>query len=241
MDKYQKAAINWQTNFYIMYVSVKSQKVMEAIFDEKEDTATINQEEDITSCKYNLVIFDFPAIYKCYAYKNEKWSEITKTEFKRFQSYQIETDFKDRIEKIKLCFMHNIADDYIIDLKYKEADAKAYHEKLMVEAKEKLLKNASVKHSTGLDLVNIYFQPCSQEYDRTEISLYINDQIIAKYNVDAEIFFKSINGLAFGVYEYIVTQYDKNNKILIRTDKIMFKISGGNTDRRRGRKGLVAF
>ncbi len=86
----------------------------------------------------------------------------------------------------------------------------------------------NVSHSTGNDLVNIYFQPCCDEYERTEITLYKDNQMLTKYKVDDGVFFKSISGLAYGNYEYIVKQFGKNDKLLLETGKIRFSISRPN-------------
>ena len=90
--------------------------------------------------------------------------------------------------------------------------------------KEALLAAAAIKCSTGADLVNIYFQPCNNDYARTEIVLYRDDQMLAKYKVDEECFFKAITGLAYGTYKFILKQYDKDNNIILESDKIAFTI-----------------
>ena len=96
------------------------------------------------------------------------------------------------------------------------------------ERKDNLLKTANIKVSTGADLVNIYFQPCCDSYARTEITLYKDNMMLAKYKVDEETFFKSIGGLAFGKYEFILKQLDKDNNIILETQKIAFSISAPN-------------
>ena len=106
-----------------------------------------------------------------------------------------------------------------------------------------MLKTADIKVSTGADLVNIYFQPCCNKYDYTEIQLYIPKDfvtvggpygpvqkpstwsMIKKCKVDTEEFFKSINGLAHGKYSFILKQYDKNSNLLLETEHIEFSIS----------------
>ena len=51
---------------------------------------------------------------------------------------------------------------------------------------------------------------------------------LGKYKVEEEFFFKSINGLAYGTYEFILKQYDKNEQLLLETNKISFSISKPN-------------
>ena len=45
-----------------------------------------------------------------------------------------------------------------------------------------------------------------------------------KATVENGIFFKSITGLAYGRYAYVVKQFDKENNLLIETDHIEFYI-----------------
>ena len=114
------------------------------------------------------------------------------------------------------------------------------------EYKDNLLKTADIKVSTGADLVNIYFQPCCDKYEYTEIQLYIPKEfvtvgesygpvqnpstwsMIKKTKVDPEEFYKSINGLANGKYSFILKQYDKDNAIILETGYIEFTISTPN-------------
>ena len=93
---------------------------------------------------------------------------------------EIIIDFNDRIDAIRLKFIKNIADDLEIGIAYKEADKQAYNEMQAVLQKENTLKRAAIKHSTGESLVNIYFQPCADNYDHTEISLFIPEKTEVK-------------------------------------------------------------
>lgn len=133
-----------------------------------------------------------------------------------------------------------------LTIAYKEADKQAYFERQEVLRKENMLKHAAIKHSTGENLVNIYFQACSENYDHTEISLFIPDKtevirvgsphgpvnqenvlswtLIMKATIENGIFFKSIPGLAYGRYAYLVKQFDKANNLLIETDYMEFYI-----------------
>ena len=52
--------------------------------------------------------------------------------------------------------------------------------------------------------------------------------MLAKYKVDEGTFFKSISGLAYGTYEYVVKQYGKSDKLLLETAKIKFTINTPN-------------
>ena len=55
--------------------------------------------------------------------------------------------------------------------------------------------------------------------------LYKENMLLAKYNADEETFFKSISGLAYGKYEFILKQFDDKGNIILETDKIAFSIN----------------
>ena len=60
------------------------------------------------------------------------------------------------------------------------------------------------------------------------IDLYVgeknNGQLMAKYKITDEIFFKSIDGLAYGRYYFQLLQFDKDNNQIAATDYIDFEI-----------------
>ena len=172
-----------------------------------------------------------------FVFKNNIWEEIIPQSidakhsfgstfgFDDPQAYIVLIDFNNKeISKLKIVFRNNLADDYTIELRYKEADRQAYYAQKEQERKDALLAAAAIKCSTGADLVNIYFQPCNNDYVRTEIILYRDEQMLAKYKVDEECFFKAITGLAYGTYKFILKQYDKDNNVILESDPASFKI-----------------
>lgn len=206
-------------------------------FDKDNDTFTITQDDDINLVEYSLIIWEkIDFIENVYIWKNKQWEKVANTEIEltnstgkeSFPCYRIDVDFRNRIDKLRFTFKGELADDYILKLQYVEADKEAYYAEQAKTARENLIKTAAIKHSTGNDLVNIYFQPCCDEYQRTEISLYHDGQMLAKYKVEDGAYFKSIGGLAYGTYEYIVKQFGKNDKLLLETEKIKFSISRPN-------------
>ena len=250
MNKYQEYLLkgNLSSNFLFYGCCLIGQfnnaKKFYGKFDKDNDTFTITQDDDINLVEYSLIIrkeIDF--IENVYVWKNERWGNVTSTEIEltnfrgkvSLPCYRIDIDFRNRIDKLRFTFKGGLADDYILNLKYVEADKEAYYAEQAKTARENLIKAAAIKHSTGNDLVNIYFQPCCEEYERTEITLFKDNQMLAKYKVDDGTFFKSISGLAYGTYEYIVKQFGKNDKLLLETDKIKFSISRPNY----GGKGVV--
>ena len=157
-------------------------------------------------------------------------------------AFSLELNFEKRVEKIKLTFTDNIVDEYIFSVQYIEADKVLYYQKQAESRRNNYIESAQIKHSTGNDLVNIYFQPCCSDYEYTEIYLYIPQdyvtvggpygpvkkpsswQLFKKCKVPSEDFYKSINGLAYGTYAYVVKQFDKKDNLLLETEHIEFSL-----------------
>ena len=244
MDKYQKYILGKFGNnlTYMFYRACpieqeeQGSSIQYLFSDETANSITIKQDEDINKTIYVLVLMGggssdrYELLSNVSIYKNGTWEKIEKIYYKNKikQAYRVVIDFNDRIEKIKLSFVNNLADDYIISVYYQEADKEKYYAKKEQERKDNLFATANIKVSTGVDLVNIYFQPCCDEYARTEIALYKENMLLAKYKVDEETFFKSIGGLAYGKYEFTLKQFDKEDNTILETEKISFSISAPN-------------
>lgn len=242
MDKYQEYLLKDCLGQYFIFYrccplvnEIEGSRTQYGKFDKETDTFTITQDEDINIVEYVLIALvgnnrTTRVIEDISVFENGGWKKIELSSYAQqpLSAYKIIINFSKRIEKIKFRFKNNLADDYILNLKYVEADKEKYYAKQAQQKKDDLLKTASIKHSTGNDLVNIYFQPCCNEYERTEITLFKDNQMLAKYKVDDGVFFKPISGLAYGDYEYIVKQYGKDNKILLETAKIRFSICRPN-------------
>lgn len=225
MNKYQKYLMELNRSYIIYVFKGKNTSCF------KDGKITISQDEDITITKYVLNI-SHKSIDTVFALVNGKEERLVESIDPVYSSpkggeqkiFSIELDFEKRIESLKIVFIDNLADDLIIPIIYVEADKEKYYAKKEKERKDSLLKTANIKVSTGNDLVNIYFQPCSENYSRTEIILYRYGMMLAKYKVDEEFFFKSITGLAYGEYEFVLKQLDTKNEIILETEKIPFKI-----------------
>ena len=231
MDKYQKYLMNMARS-YFAYINEKEKNIVKCYTNDK---IMITQDEDITVGGYFLYIAN-KSFERVFAIKGEQQIAL-KAEFDPIMSskssgeqrrFFLPLSFDNRIESIKIVFNNNLADDLIIPVIYVEANKEKYYAKVAQEQNAKLLAKAQIKHSTGADLVNIYFQPCSDDYFSTTIILYQGNMLMAKYKIDPEVFFKSISGLAYGEYSYELIQYDKDGKELMRTDKIRFSISRPN-------------
>lgn len=253
MDKYQEYLINNHGKFYL-YAQDENNQFLEAFKNSETtlrqfnafilgnggngdnyyreelilgDKIVIKQIEDITVKKYFLFLHN-DTIEEIYAVKNKAQEAVLQKCGEGLTAFGIQLDFDNRVESLIVKFKLNLADSLVVPIEYIEADKTAYLIKQMEQKKADLLKAASIKHSTGNDLVNIYFQPCCDEYEKTEIILYKDGQMLAKYKVDDGVFFKSINGLAYGTYEYVVKQFGKDDKVLLETAKISFSINRPN-------------
>lgn len=233
MDKYQKYLLDRLHVEGLHCVDCVDSKKTESTFNSETNTLTIVQNENPELVEYDYCILNsYDMLSKVSFCKGDKWTEIESVDFepaKNSSTCKVKLNFDDRVEKIKLSFKNQLADDYVIDVKYVEADKEAWAKKRAKEHRESLIAVASIKVSTGVDLVNIYFQPCCKDYARTEITLFKDNMMLAKYKVDADAFFKSINGLAFGKYEFVLKQFDDKENIILETDKMSFTIAPSGT------------
>ena len=177
----------------------------------------IKQNEDISIKEYTLAS-RYPFDYLC---ENE-WRKSSKMENRVWQIAKF--DWAVPIEKVRFLVDNEFVEALEINIEYEFADVEVYDKKQEQKRKNDLIEKASIKHSTGADLVNIYFQPCSSDYIRTEIALYRDGLMLSKYKVDEESFFKSIGGLAYGTYSFIVKQFDRNDNLLLETEHIEFTL-----------------
>ena len=225
MDKYQRTVLEFGKERFFYCSSKKNSTVLDLAFDFEKDCYTLIQEEDIFSTQYQFTFKLNSNIEACAFYRDGDWQNAEQ----RGGCFFVMLDFDNRIEKVKLEFADNIVDEYIFSIQYVEADKNLYYQKKEAEVNENKLAAARIKHAVGADLVNIYFQPCCEQYAQTEIILYRDNIVLAKYKVDEEIFFKSINGLAYGTYSYVVKQFDKQDKLLLETEHIEFKLLAPKT------------
>ncbi len=236
MDKYQEVYFkNLFPNQIAVLYSTDLSKIYQSLKIEK-NTLSLLQDEDINIEKY-ILLFDLGKYINnvIISFSNDKknWSEIEVKNFKRndskFIAKALPIDFKDPIKFIKIADKNEFIEPVIFNLVYVEADKEKYYAKIAQAKKDKMLKTAQISHATGADLVNIYFQPCCDEYAKTTIILYNKDQqLMAKYKVEEDVFFKSISGLAYGTYYYELIQYDTNGIDLIKTNKIAFTIKAAS-------------
>lgn len=244
MDKYQIALTKLLSEKGEIF-SCSSQKSnkkidLEKAFNFETNLFTLEQEKDIFSTLYPFKVLADANIKDCQFFLNNTWHSAEKTD----GCYSLILDFENRIEKIKILFADNIVDDLTINVLYVVADKNLYYAEEEKKRKFALRKTADIRCATGADLVNIYFQPCCEEYKSAEILLFIPKEelvkgytsegrkvveipswtMIKKCKVEADDFFKSINGLAIGKYSFVLKQYDNNNSVLLETEHIEFTI-----------------
>lgn len=220
-------------------------------FNGDNDTFTIQQDEDIKKTQYALIVDTGKVnpFEQVLTHKNGEWFEVPCID----GQYKFIADFNDRINEVRFVFKHDIAEDYVVKLVYVEADKDKYYAKIEQARRAELLKAADIRVATGADLVNIYFQPCANTYYSAKIELYTAEgrfedlsapkvmvygeyiapskllggtvkTMIGKFNVEQDMFYKSITGLAHGVYAIKLIQLDKNGKELLKSDELFFVI-----------------
>lgn len=231
MDKYQEYIFKTSRSYYGLSVCGKS-ALEKVIFDDK---IIFKQNDDITISDYILYIANIgiKAVFAIVGAKEtplvQELDPVSSSPKSGNQNrFFLPISFDNKIDFIRIVFKNNLADDLFFPVIYEEADKEKYYAKKEQERKDGLLSNANIKVSTGIDLVNIYFQPCCKEYHRTEIILYRDNMMLAKYKVNEEMFFHPISGLAFGKYEFILKQYDDKGNVILETDKISFSLSMPN-------------
>ena len=173
-----------------------------------------------------------------------------KTVIKVQDYFLFKLDFQNPNKTIAFKFNDGIAEELTLPIQFKSKDKVSWDEKIRLETWNTLQKIAEIKFSTGIDLVNICFRPCSDQYDKTIIELYTGvgkwedhpgaigrgmvfvpkllsakvDKLMGKFTVESDMFFKSITGLAFGAYGFRLSQYSKSGSLLFTSDYQYFAI-----------------
>ena len=268
MDKYQEflldnidsSSIKTLGN-YIQTDLLKESKNLNGtksfVIDRINNSITLTQSENPNELDYTIIICK--SIYKQDVFssieylKNNKWFEAKTIVFDGYYSnrqfYTIPTSFKDKVEKIKLHFAGDLVDDLEINIIYEsitKEQEKAFYEKEKKQQREFLISKANIKIATGVDLVNIYFQPCSDNYKCSKIQLYLAEgkyqssgygvagnskliggtigNLLGEFKVEEGMMYKSITGLARGCYALKLIQYNNKNEELITSDENFFVI-----------------
>jgi hypothetical protein len=232
MNKYQKFILDRTLCFVSKDMTVGSKAYFNS-FINNDGEFEVKQDENYNIKKHNIILSGLKV-----SFIELDGIKYEPTNFEKHSYFDnimivIPVDFDNPAKELKLHFIDNFADTLSIKLKFVVADKGLYDAKMHDALIKERTKTANIKVSTGADLVNIYFQPCCDSYARTEIALYKDNMMLAKYKVDEETFFKSISGLAYGKYEFILKQFDDKGNIILETDKINFSINAPNYAGRR--------
>lgn len=143
--------------------------------------------------------------------------------FKNVGVAYIDFSYLNPIKEISLHIRYDLADNIVI-----QVNSSLFKEIPRDITKERLT-SLNCKITTGESLINVLFQPCCDKYANSAVSLYSSEkQLMVKMNVNQEMFFHSITGLAFGQYFLVVEQFDEFKKLLIQTDFMAVNLSRPN-------------
>ena len=226
----------------VIFSKVKlSVNVGDATVTLADKTITLKQSENAYIESY-VVTLESPAISSIVIGTNEFKNLNGKVEFT--------LDFSNQVKSIIVKFVDGIADPLELKVVYEATSKEAWDEKNKKELWSNLEAKAKITVSTGTDLVNIYFQPCSDDYSKTVIELFTANGkwqphprvigrgevfkprllgaeinlLMGKFTVEDGMYFKSIGGLAKGAYGYRLSQYNSKGELLFTTDYAYFAI-----------------
>lgn len=231
MDKYQESLMRGIRFEQFDAITSKGQGIVY-----ENDALKIVQDENITHSEY-LVYFagNNSVISKVEVFENGEYKEspqYTPIQFESGKTFYrkdlvIKVDFNNPIiTKIKIYFIDDLADPLEVSIEYIFANKGKYFQKKENERIAELIKKMNVKDSCGDNLVTIKFQNCDECIEKTQIALFNDEkQLMGIFKVEAGMFYKSIINLAYGTYFYKISQYDKNDALIVETDFIKFIIS----------------
>jgi hypothetical protein len=229
MDKYQQIILTRNTWFY--FKETESSPDGRDLEPWPADSILIKQNPDYHITRYCLsAIFVTPL--SVFVKKKGEWTEVPS-----FMDHalphadtfayraNIAIDFDDRVEQIKFVFQNGIADDFIADVHYQEADKEAFDEKKQQEDTEALIRSMGVRVTTGESLINVMFSEASSDVAKTIVTLYMRDNqdnrsLMGTFPVEQGMLFKSISGLAFGRYSIKVAQVDAKDQFIAASDYV---------------------
>lgn len=237
MNKYQLKALNFlgiDPENIGKTISLKTGRVTKGLHI-ADDQIVVFDDRDINSKKYLLrllvgmhvkVELGFGSKWVKYENANHQYEENGRSE--NFNGVEAEINLDKRPDKLKLILPNSVCEDIIINIKYDVISEEEYWR--IQNSPETLRKNMAVTYRTGENLVNIYWKHAKENVvTLVRIDLYMGSpdscQLMGKYKVSDEVFFKAIDGLAYGKYCFKVLQFDKDNNEIASTDFIEFSIS----------------
>jgi len=192
--------------------------------DVENNKISITQEKDVKIATLTLIVDGIESVDIFYK-KGNKNILLEKSIFRNLMVGNIEVDYKNPITKIKLNFRYDLADPLEI-----EVDTILYEEPT-IDYQKIYNEKMEIRHNVGSDLVNIYFQLATEQINKVKVELFLDkdseDQMIGTYNVNENMLFISITGLAYGKYKFRVVQYSNDEKIA-ESNKISFVLNKPN-------------
>lgn len=258
MDQYQKHLINDKSKFYVVaedqddkfynafsdkQISIRQFNAMLTDYNSKtyredvnfNESMEIKQLPDINIYKYFLFLYNMNFEKICYV-DDGVVKEMPSKNDGNLTCFGLQLNFKKPIENIQIFFNFNIAEPITIPINFLKTSEEEYYKKIEKEKHDLLLNKLNISHSCGQNLITIKFQNCNDDVCATKITLFDNNrQHMGVFKVDEGMLYKSITDLAYGKYFYKLSQYDKNNNLIIESDFIEFEIKIPNYSG----KGLV--
>lgn len=190
---------------------------------------SITQNDNYHVHEYNINIVH-PVISEIWIIKKGK--KVIGTNLEQF-SRKVVIDFDHKSPSIFISFKDDLADAIEIPIEYIDADKKAWDEKVRKETAEELANIVNVKITKADSLVNILFRPINKNYIHCKVVLYYTYtfngekqyQLIGEFKSVENMFFIPITNLGHASYAICLKQYDKENKLIYESDKIVFQIT----------------
>ena len=204
----------------------------------KDDSITIRGDRDIFSKDYSVRLYLSDYI-KVYLLTDGKWMPLEASVFsamdkleeegigKQIKGVVFDVNLDSKPTKLKLVPPGEVVDDVVLEVKYDLMSEEDYW--AMMNSPEMLRKNMNVTFRTGENLVNIYWKHAKENLVASvRIDLYLKSgddrQLMGKYKATDEVFFKSIDGLAYGSYVFELFQFDKEGNEVASSGLILFTI-----------------
>ena len=202
-------------------------------FSFRNDEISIRQNDNYELTKYDLII-KCPTIDKV-------WIEINEQKIYGDSmpsgEYKLILDFNNKAKNLYISFKESLADVLIIPINYLDADKDKRNEYIAMLHQKELDKIVDIEINTGNSLANIIFNPINEKYNRTKVKLFYETntqtkessyRFMGEFTSENDMFFISIVNLAYADYAIELYQYDNEDNVIYKSEKVAFEISGRN-------------
>lgn len=224
MNKYQKFALN-RIKYIVYKDTLSKENATTKDYIGLSSKVVLKQDIDYNINNYYLVI-NAQYLEKVIYGGEEFFPTVDENLFEsKFPRIVVPFNFVSKLPILTLCFKHGIVDNIDIVLEYKETEHEIYDNKIIEENRQKLQSKASIKVVAGNSLINVLFQPATNDYQYSKVELYANNgQLMGKYKSTEDMYFIPISSLAYGSYSIKLTQYDKENNEIFSSDKMSIAV-----------------